>query len=194
MSDSCKVCGKTSSLMNCKRCKSVAYCSADCQRQDWKNNKPICQREEFAGAPCDCCGTTEDVDRGIACGSILCKACKEQHLTRDMISGKVVGLEPCPQCNTKRREFGRFSDRKKLEKLMKESPRDPRLVHWLVCLGNLFETFDDTRRGVQKAKENFLRAGELGYGEGFTRIAETYIKEGNWDEARRFYRMGANRM
>ena len=60
-----------------------------------------------------------------------------------------------------------------MEKLIKESPRDPRLAHWLVHLGDLAVNFEAaTRRGQHMATEHFLRAGELGYGEGFSRIAE----------------------
>ncbi len=43
----CKVCkAKTKpdggSLLQCSRCRSVKYCSAACQRQDWPTHKPSC--------------------------------------------------------------------------------------------------------------------------------------------------------
>jgi MYND finger len=138
MTDSCNTCGKTSSLMNCKRCKSVAYCSADCQRLDWKTHKPSCQRKEFAGAACDRCGRTEDSGLVLCvnCGSIGCIACHEQDIIRGR-SGEVVSLKPCFRCNSAR-NYARAGDRKKLEKLIKESPRDPRLANWLTDLGELF--------------------------------------------------------
>jgi MYND finger/Sel1 repeat len=190
--------------MNCMRCKSVAYCSAECQRLDWKDHKPTCQRREFAGAPCDFCGSTEDVQGGhicLHCGALSCKVCgeREHNLTRDQSSGQgLVSIEQCQRCN-KGRVPVRFRDHKKLEKLIKESPRDPRLPNWLVRLGDLLVGklvgFDDetetTRRGEKKAKEHYLRAGELGYGAGFSRTAEIYIKNRKWDEARQFYRMAA---
>jgi hypothetical protein len=47
--------------------------------------------------------------------------------------------------------------------------------------------YDDTRR----AKEQLLRAGELGYSEGFSRAAEICIQNRNWDEAKRLYKMAA---
>jgi MYND finger len=111
----------------------LIYCSVDCQRRDWKEHKPTCKRKEFAGAPCDFCGNTEDIEYGdvfFHCGSLYCKVCDEQYLCRDL-SGEVVSFEPCPRCN-KRSDFCCPSDRKKLEKLIKESPRDPRLANWLV--------------------------------------------------------------
>jgi hypothetical protein len=60
------------------------------------------QRKEFAGAPCDCCGTTEDVEDGsmcIDCGSLYCKVCHKQHLARDL-SGQIVRLAPCLKCHS----------------------------------------------------------------------------------------------
>ncbi|KAL0952981.1 hypothetical protein HGRIS_007193 [Hohenbuehelia grisea] len=39
----CRVCGKQDKALNqCSRCKSVRYCSAPCQRQDWSTHKKDC--------------------------------------------------------------------------------------------------------------------------------------------------------
>jgi len=41
--DVCKRCGKTSTVKTgggiCAKCKSVFYCSRDCQQEDWKRHK-----------------------------------------------------------------------------------------------------------------------------------------------------------
>jgi MYND finger len=151
--DSCHVCGKTSSLMNCKRCKSVSYCSADCQRREWKDHEPNCIRKEFAGAPCDCCGTTEDVESGhvcFDCGFLYCAVCSQKRRIHNL-SGDIVNFEPCPRCNT-RRDATCPRDRKKLEKLIKESPRDPRLANWHVALGIIIAHLDKTRRENKRRK------------------------------------------
>merc|ERR1712020_661044 len=29
---------------SCGRCKSVTYCSVDCQKEDWKRHKPACRK------------------------------------------------------------------------------------------------------------------------------------------------------
>ena len=46
----CRVCGKGKSddggkdLMKCGRCKAVRYCSAGCQKVDWKEHKKVCTK------------------------------------------------------------------------------------------------------------------------------------------------------
>ncbi|KAH8093086.1 ankyrin repeat-containing domain protein [Cristinia sonorae] len=40
----CKTCGKTEgSLKQCGKCHIVKYCSAECQRQDWRTHKQTCR-------------------------------------------------------------------------------------------------------------------------------------------------------
>lgn len=38
----CAKCGKSGKSLQCSRCRKVAYCSKECQRQDWKSHKPSC--------------------------------------------------------------------------------------------------------------------------------------------------------
>mmetsp|Transcript_4478 Transcript_4478/g.8260 ORF Transcript_4478/g.8260 Transcript_4478/m.8260 type:complete len:145 (+) Transcript_4478:138-572(+) len=40
----CQACGKDASK-KCSRCSTVWYCSPECQRQDWKSHKPVCNSE-----------------------------------------------------------------------------------------------------------------------------------------------------
>ena len=41
----CKTCLKENvKLLTCGRCKSVFYCSKDCQKKDWKTHKTVCAR------------------------------------------------------------------------------------------------------------------------------------------------------
>ena len=44
----CPVCNETSLLRECTRCRRVAYCSRDCQRQDWRYHKALCQSSQVA--------------------------------------------------------------------------------------------------------------------------------------------------
>ncbi|PVH78760.1 hypothetical protein DL98DRAFT_516563 [Cadophora sp. DSE1049] len=46
MAPSCKVCQQTDDpdfpLKKCGKCNEVFYCSADCQKEDWKSHKKLC--------------------------------------------------------------------------------------------------------------------------------------------------------
>ena len=48
-------CGKVKSpecpLKQCARCRTVAYCSATCQREHWKRHKKACAKIASEGAP-----------------------------------------------------------------------------------------------------------------------------------------------
>jgi len=37
----CNLCGKDATKL-CSRCKTVYYCSVECQKQNWKLHKPVC--------------------------------------------------------------------------------------------------------------------------------------------------------
>ncbi len=39
----CQYCGHTKKLQQCSACKKTTYCSADCQKTDWPQHKPICK-------------------------------------------------------------------------------------------------------------------------------------------------------
>ena len=41
---SCNNCGKMENLKLCSRCRSVFYCSVDCQRSHWKQHKKTCNK------------------------------------------------------------------------------------------------------------------------------------------------------
>ncbi|CAD8117731.1 unnamed protein product [Paramecium sonneborni] len=41
--DSCQICNKQDAeLLRCSQCKSIYYCSIECQKKDWKDHKFIC--------------------------------------------------------------------------------------------------------------------------------------------------------
>ncbi len=46
----CQYCGTTKKLQRCSGCKKTTYCSADCQKTDWPQHKPIC-KNNFVDIP-----------------------------------------------------------------------------------------------------------------------------------------------
>lgn len=40
--EGCYNCGKDGQLLRCSRCKTASYCTAACQKADWKRHKPEC--------------------------------------------------------------------------------------------------------------------------------------------------------
>ncbi|XP_072166397.1 egl nine homolog 1-like [Diadema setosum] len=49
--DSCAVCGESQKLMRCAKCMSVAYCSREHQKQDWKKHKKTCKDKVTSKEP-----------------------------------------------------------------------------------------------------------------------------------------------
>ncbi|RPA72403.1 hypothetical protein BJ508DRAFT_381582 [Ascobolus immersus RN42] len=42
----CKICSKSGKLLQCGGCKTVSYCSKECQKTDWKAHKSICKSND----------------------------------------------------------------------------------------------------------------------------------------------------
>jgi TPR repeat protein len=179
--------------MECGKCKAVKYCSAECQRQDWPDHRPLCKRKDFQGAPCDVCKDPEMVIDNLCyfCGYLFCIACDNAQRQGDAV-GSSGSYSPCPGCHHQRPRPVR-GDFKKLEMLIQDKKNDPRLPRWLNALGQWYKDLN-TFKTDKKAKASFLRAGELGLGEGYTRLAEVYFEKRNWDETRRYYQKGADLM
>ena len=41
----CHCCGPCSKVKTCNRCKTVRYCSPECQKEDWKSHKKTCTQQ-----------------------------------------------------------------------------------------------------------------------------------------------------
>ena len=52
--ESCLKCGAATTkagnpLLRCSKCKTVSYCSPDCQKKDWKKHKQMCKQMQEEG-------------------------------------------------------------------------------------------------------------------------------------------------
>jgi hypothetical protein len=109
-----------------------------------------------------------------------------------VLGGQVFGsCGPCPKC-AKNIDFGYGCPNnpaimcQKVEQLINEKQQrddDPRLAQWLVLLGNFYKSSESSQDGERNALLNYKRAGRLGLGEGYLRVAEFYIHKQNWNDA-----------
>jgi len=51
----CETCSSETDLFTCSACKTVYYCSRDCQRQNWRHHRPSCATTSTAKHACDEC-------------------------------------------------------------------------------------------------------------------------------------------
>jgi TPR repeat protein len=190
----CQVCEKPANLC-CSRCKVVWYCGPVCQKTDWKTtHKPNCKRQELVGGRCDSCHTTDNHSLTFCChqcGFLLCKSCDDTYITG---SPGNWTYHPCPHCKALGRDAWKVEDKgnmTRLSKLIKEHPDDHRRSDWMIRLG-LEHNNIKTDPELRMAKAYLEKAGELGNGEGYSRLAELYRYEGNWGDVKRFYKKAAD--
>ena len=107
----CAVCGKPDARLRCGRCRSVHYCDASCQKNDWKDHKSRCapsaprlETFERAAPRCvSCQAFAWSVDERVGpwmcyrscCGAYQCEACE-----RRGAASRVGSASPsaCPRC------------------------------------------------------------------------------------------------
>jgi TPR repeat protein len=80
-----------------------------------------------------------------------------------------------------------------LESIIDENKDDPRRGLWLMDLGQTYLMDPSIPNRQQKAMESYLRAGEIGFGQGYSRLAEIHLHDQNRSEARKYYRLAAEK-
>ncbi|RPA82217.1 hypothetical protein BJ508DRAFT_414264 [Ascobolus immersus RN42] len=86
----CKVCHKSGNLKKCSGCSSVAYCSRDCQKADWKTHKTLCQSQASSSYAT---GTSRTPTRPVFYNNIPIKhpSCTAGAPTANMVVLGVIG-------------------------------------------------------------------------------------------------------
>ena len=114
---SCAACGSTADVkLRCSRCKRVWYCSAACQRTDWRAHRGGCdpgvavaRLDDFAYAAPTCgrCGAfAVGVDEAAGpweryracCGCYLCEGCERRGTGRSKEGPVPAAEDVCPRC------------------------------------------------------------------------------------------------
>jgi len=199
----CACCGKdgNSNDMNmCNKCKMVKYCNAACKKKHRKKHKKACERrvaelhEEqlFKDHPpneeCPLCFLPRPHESSksnfkTCCGKVICIGC----IYAMKISG---GKDLCAFCRTPPSSSDE-EQIKRINKLMNNGN------------GKAFDMFggwyDDGMRGLpldhQRAKELYLKAGELGSAKGYYNLAISYSEglgaEVDKKKAKHYYELAA---
>ncbi|XP_061169564.1 uncharacterized protein LOC133178927 [Saccostrea echinata] len=91
----CTVCGEKRLLKVCQRCKVQKYCSAECQKADWKKHKSNCTKKEKP---------TQRSERGADDSLPICANCKSQSAAFRCTGCRVVYYcsEDCQKSDSKK--------------------------------------------------------------------------------------------
>lgn len=185
----CAVCGKETTKI-CSKCKAVSYCGTECQKSDWESHEPNCVFLLDCLPSCDVC-TSRLVKENVTglcfrCGFILRGPCLERE------TGKKDGL--CPGCSrltmksTAPTEDNVLALRDLVEK--ETNLLDNRRVLWCFALGHILFA-DLVPKNIALAKHYFSLSGSLGHGEGYRKLGDIYMSEGEWHQAKEAFEKGA---
>eukprot|EP00984_Skeletonema_dohrnii_P013180 scaffold5449_cov88-Skeletonema_dohrnii-CCMP3373.AAC.5 len=175
----CAACGKDGNgLKTCAGCKSVKYCSADCQKEHRPRHKKECKqlaaaihREALFKQPppreeCPICCLplpfeNKEAKYQACCGKLLCSGCICAVHARDERS-------LCPFCRAP--ETGPSGHLKRL--LKRVEANDPLAMF---NLGNMsLHGMMSVPKDAKKAFGLFLRSGDLGYAPAYLNLANCY--------------------
>ena len=190
----CAYCGKSEenniSLKTCIACKMTKYCSRDCQVAHRPQHKKACKKraaelydEELFRDPkeredCPICMIclpvlSNQISFQECCGKIVCMGCIYAQRKEDSRSGKREDELTCAFCRAPEaatdEEFLTC-----LENTVKKN--NPNGINMLASFYMYGEK--GLPRDVTKAKELYLKAGELGCGDGYYNLSNIFSNDG----------------
>ena len=211
----CANCGKgeesSNDLKACTACKLVKYCNRDCQIAHRPQHKKACKKraaelqdeELFKEHPsreeCPICMlplplAVDQIKFETCCGKTICMGCIHAMMKEERRKGKKKEeLGMCPYCRTPR-ESSEEEAVERLKKLMenKSSPTAFNIIATYYVDGEY-----GMPRDHQKANELFLKAGELGCAEAYSRLGYSFSNgrgmEIDKKKAKHYYELAAMR-
>ena len=204
----CANCGKgeeyIGDLKACMACKMVKYCNRDCQIAHRPRHKRACKkraseiRDEklFQESPppedCPICFLPLSLDTREStfkscCGKLVCLGCVHAMIEE---RGEEEESAYCPFCRTPQANSNE-EEIERTEKLMENGNANA----FYVLAGLYLEGTHGVVQDLAKACELYLKAGELGYANGYYCLGNAY-REGRGVEldtkkARHYYELGA---
>ena len=198
-SDECK-------LKRCTACKTVRYCSRDCQVAHRPMHKKACKKraaelfdkELFKDPPereeCPICliplpYNEDGLVFHACCGKVVCFGCVHANMKETIRSGN-YSESKCPFCRTPASN----TDKGMIDKLHKGVERDDAASMKEMAMEYKHGT-TGIKKDLAKAIELFLKAGKLGCADAYAQLGNMY-RDGNGVEenprkAKHYYELGA---
>ena len=180
---SCASCGKEGGNLNiCNKCKLVRYCNAACKKKHRSKHKKACERrvaelhdeELFKEHPCEECpicflslpiGKNQTTFKS-CCGKIICCGCIDAMFDEALGRGK-IGL--CAFC----REPNPSSEEEETNRVKKLTEAHHAYAFYVLA-GWCKNGSTGIQQDYEKSNELFLKAGELGCAEAYSKLGYSY--------------------
>jgi len=176
----CAACGKeenSDNMNNCNKCKEVKYCNAACKKKHRSKHKKACDRrvaeeklfKDVEPDECPICMLPRPIETNTStfqscCGKLICNGC--------IYAMKISeGKDLCPFC---RRPPAKTNEERidRIKKLM-DNGNPNAFDH----LGSFYLTGQfDLPQDHQKANELYLKAGKLGYADGYYNLGNAFCQ------------------
>ena len=207
----CAACGKEGeedSMNICNKCKMVHYCNSACKKKHKSKHKKKCERRVaelhdealFKKPPpreeCPICMLLLPIDMDeqsfkSCCGKLICNGCIHAMAIEETRKGKKdEELGMCPYCRTLRPS----SDEEEIERIHKLMERSNANAYYQ--LAGYYDSGDyGLQQDWEKANELWLKAGELGCAEAYSRLGYSYeVGRGveiNKEKAKHYWELAA---
>ena len=185
--DKCAACGKEGNVLNiCNKCKMVKYCNVSCKKKHKSKHKKKCDRrvadlrdealliDHPPREECPICFLPLPIDARESlfkscCGKQICGGCAFAIVGEDIKRGKKEEeINACAFC---RRPAA--TDKENIERI-KSLMENGNATAFDVQAGHYANGSDGLQQDMAKANELWLKAGELGCAEAYSKLGYSY--------------------